>query len=88
MTSGDERAGETFILLPTVRFVDQILLPSVISVFLLLPKVVTLNGGRRHIVKSRHEIILGSLGLVCSALGGSSPRASASRAFDKFRAVI
>lgn len=52
MTSRDERAGETFILLPTVRFVDQILLPSVISVFLLLPEVVILNGGWRHIVKS------------------------------------
>lgn len=52
MISINERVGEMFIILPTVMFVYQILLPSVISVFLLLPKVVILNGGWRHIFKS------------------------------------
>lgn len=51
MISINERVGEMFIILPTVMFVYQILLPSVISVFLLLPKVVILNGGWRHIFK-------------------------------------
>lgn len=52
MISINERVGEMFIILPTVMFVYQILLPSVISVFSLLPKVVILNGGWRHIFKS------------------------------------
>jgi len=52
MISINERVGEMFIILPTVMFVYQILLPSVISVFLLLPEVVILNGGWRHIFKS------------------------------------
>lgn len=69
----NEGVGEMFIILPTVMFVYQILLPSVISVFLLLPKVVILNGGWRLIFKSQHEIILGTSGLVCSVLGVSGP---------------
>lgn len=69
----NEGVGETFIILPTVMFVYQILLPSVISVFLLLPKVVILNGGWRLIFKSQREIILGTSGLMCSMLGVSGP---------------
>lgn len=70
----NEGVGETFIILPTVMFVYQILLPSVISVFLLLPKVVILNGGWRLIFKSQREmIILGASGLMCSMLGVSGP---------------
>lgn len=42
----NEGVGETFVRLPTVMFVYQILLPSVIAVSFLLPEVVTLNGGR------------------------------------------